>query len=263
MRSAERTVCPALRPWVDKLWAFEGEFEFALERVLPSGLTEVLINLAEDETRTYPNGPAGPARHAAAVAQGPRTAPVIIDTAEQRRVVGVVLRPGAARVLLGVPAAELVGEHVDLAVLWPDGAVLRESLLAATPEEWLAIVEDRLVARLDRAALPEPAILDAARALDAGATVSAVHARVGMGRKRFTRLFREAVGLTPKRFAGIRRFRRVLAEVQRGGTIDWAGLAAECGYFDQPHLIADFRRFAGFTPSRYQPRQDAPSHVRL
>ncbi|HYS55032.1 MAG TPA: hypothetical protein VER58_14840 [Thermoanaerobaculia bacterium] len=43
------------------------------------------------------------------------------------------------------------------------------------------------------------------------------------------------------------RFRRAIA-IARGGREGWADLAAELGYFDQSHLIADFREFAGETP---------------
>jgi len=258
-------VSPALRPWVAKLWAFEGEFNFALERVLPSGLVEVLINLAEGETRTYPDPSGAPLRHAAAVVQGPRAAPVVIDTHEQRRIVGIVFRPGGAQALLGVPASVLAEQHLDLSALWPEHARLRERLLASARSEWLALVEQALSARLGRAVFPEAAIVGAAQSLDEGARLCDVWGRVGMGRKRFTRLFKAAVGFTPKRFAGIRRFRRVLDVVNAGGfeSPDWAALAIECGYFDQSHLIADFRRFAGMTPSRYRPRSPAGSHVPL
>ncbi len=258
-------VRPALRPWISKLWAFEGDFDFALERVLPSGLVEVLINLDEDETRTYPDGSAEARRHPAAVVQGPRAAPVVIDTHEQRRVIGIVFQPGGALALLGVPASALVEDHVDLWMLWPEHRGLRDRLLASPASERLALVECALMARLERGVFPDAAVASAASALDAGRDLRDVQAQVGMGRKRFTRLFTEAVGFTPKRFAGVRRFRRVLDLVNTRGldAPDWAGLAFECGYFDQSHLIADFRRFAGLTPSRYRPRDRAQSHVPL
>ena len=43
---------------------------------------------------------------------------------------------------------------------------------------------------------------------------------------------------------------------------DWAGLALACGYFDQAHLIHDFRAFSGLTPTAYEARRTAfQNHV--
>jgi AraC-like DNA-binding protein len=39
--------------------------------------------------------------------------------------------------------------------------------------------------------------------------------------------------------------------IQKGLPVNWADLAADCGYFDQAHLIRDFRAFAGITPLAY------------
>jgi AraC-like DNA-binding protein len=75
-------------------------------------------------------------------------------------------------------------------------------------------------------------------------------------------LFREHVGLTPKLFCRVRRFRAMLDQITKGRPVNWAKLAADCGYFDQAHLIRDFRAFAGITPveySRAMPESDLAS----
>ncbi len=59
------------------------------------------------------------------------------------------------------------------------------------------------------------------------------------------RTFAHHVGVTPKTFARVMRFRRA---IELGKRQQWADVAAELGYFDQSHLIADFREFAGETP---------------
>ena len=73
----------------------------------------------------------------------------------------------------------------------------------------------------------------------------------------FTRRFRDRTGLTPKRFARVRRLQRVVAAVTPGRAADWAQLAADHGYCDQAHLIDDFRDIAGITPGSYRPRSAA------
>jgi AraC-like DNA-binding protein len=37
--------------------------------------------------------------------------------------------------------------------------------------------------------------------------------------------------------------------------VDWAGTAAMCGYYDQAHLIREFRAFSGLTPASYLTRR--------
>jgi AraC-like DNA-binding protein len=83
------------------------------------------------------------------------------------------------------------------------------------------------------------------------------------------------VGFPPKTIARLLRFNRAVRSLDRlsrtrgtepagkpyiettppedpvVGAIQWAGLAADCGYFDQPHLIKEFREFAGITPHAF------------
>ncbi|MBA3641917.1 MAG: helix-turn-helix transcriptional regulator [Acidobacteria bacterium] len=33
-----------------------------------------------------------------------------------------------------------------------------------------------------------------------------------------------------------------------GRSVDWTEIAVGCGYYDQSHLIRDFKRFTGHTP---------------
>jgi AraC-like DNA-binding protein len=69
--------------------------------------------------------------------------------------------------------------------------------------------------------------------------------QAGVSVRQFRRLCRDRVGISPKHLARILRFRRASALGARG---DWAGVAAECGYYDQAHLIRDFHEFSGRTP---------------
>jgi AraC-like DNA-binding protein len=66
-----------------------------------------------------------------------------------------------------------------------------------------------------------------------------------------TRVFREEVGLTPKQHVRVQRFRSVLRRIRTGQHTYWARLAAECGYYDQAHLINEFQALAGVNPGTY------------
>jgi len=70
--------------------------------------------------------------------------------------------------------------------------------------------------------------------------------------KHTTKMFKDQVGLTPKAFMNIVRFRKTIQEIGTGKPIQWSRLAADCGYYDQAYFIHDFKHFSGFTPIQYQ-----------
>jgi AraC-like DNA-binding protein len=248
---------PRLAPFVSSLGFFEGELEPGRERVLPSGHVSLMVNLHEDELRTY-HGPDHRRVHRTrgAAFTGPAARHTVIDTEEQRCLVWVSFRLGGAAPFFETPLDETRDELVDLEELWGrDGAVLRERVLEArTTDEMLRIVENALLARLGPANERDPAVTFAVRALEHGASVTQVTSRLDVLPKRFVRRFRDHIGLTPKRFARVRRLQRLLGAVALADDVHWAEVAMEHGYYDQAHLIHDFRELTGLTPTAYRPR---------
>ena len=239
-----------------ELWYFEGgELLHGRERIMPGTTLQLLVNLHEDELRAW-HGPAFAAaqRTRGAAVSGLYLQPFAIDTHGQRRVVGAVFRPGAAAVVLGVPSDALAGAHTELEALWSAGAAtLRERLLEAqSPARVLALLDALLVERISGEL--DPIVTAACRELERGARVAAVADHVGLGRKRLGERFSAAVGVSPKAYARLARLQRVLGAAAGPKRLDWAQLAVLCGYYDQAHLIQEFRELSGVTPAHYRPR---------
>jgi AraC-like DNA-binding protein len=98
----------------------------------------------------------------------------------------------------------------------------------------------------------------------AAARVRDVGESTGYGAKRFIELFRDDVGLTPKVFCRVLRLQAVLDRVVSGREVDRARVAVDFDYYDQSHLIRDFRAFSGMTPSEYRPiAPDRKNHVAI
>jgi AraC-like DNA-binding protein len=110
-------------------------------------------------------------------------------------------------------------------------------------------------ATLVAASEPRPEVVEAWRLL----TVTRGQIRIGklaervyLSRRRLSTLFAAEFGLTPKEAARTMRFTHAVARIGegvRGGALDLATVAAECGFADQPHLDREFREFAGTSPS--------------
>jgi len=72
----------------------------------------------------------------------------------------------------------------------------------------------------------------------------------GISERQLRRTCLKHSGLAPKQLARILRFRNAIARL-RGGETHMAELALDCGYYDQAHMIRDFRDLAGISPVRY------------
>ncbi len=72
-----------------------------------------------------------------------------------------------------------------------------------------------------------------------------------MSLKTFERKFLQQVGLSPKLFARMVRFNKVIAAKMLYPMKDWSSITYDFGYFDQMHLIKDFKEFANNTPSNF------------
>jgi len=176
--------------------------------------------------------------------------------------VAVRFRPGAARAFVDLPLHALQDAHPALDALWPRADA--ERLGAALWEHEqplrrrLATLEHFLLARLRRApATPANELAHAAIGLIDNAhgaiRIDAIARTLGVSRQHLALQFRERVGLPPKAFAMVSRFRRAGAALrgQPGRQVDWAQLALDCGYYDQSHLIHEFKLFADQTPEGF------------
>jgi AraC-like DNA-binding protein len=199
-----------------------------------------------------------------AVVGGARSSSFGRDIATPSVSIGAQLQPGAARLLFGMPASELAERHTRLDDLWGvDAAGARDRILeAATPEARLVAFEDILAARLPRVRALHPAIAGALEQCDTIERIDGLVEASGYSHRRFIALFRDAVGLTPKRFARVRRFQAALTRAARDPQARWIDIAIDLGYSDQAHFAREFREFSGLTPEAYRrAAPDSPFHV--
>jgi len=189
-----------------------------------------------------------------------------VEVSQPTLTLAVRFRPGAARAFFDLPLQALQDGHPALDDLWPrhDAEALAAALWKReqSVKQRLGVIQRALLARLSaqrRAAGPAAAERLARAAVglieqtDGAVRIDDLARKLGVSRQHLALQFRERIGLSPKTFAMVSRFRRASAMLRRhaGAEVDWTQLALDCGYYDQSHLIHAFRLFADETPDSF------------
>lgn len=245
--------------YVTCVWTLEGRAAGLgpPERILPDGHPELVWNLADPFLRHAPGAP--PRRQAAALVVGQILGPLVLQPTGRIDLLGVRFRPEALGAFLGgVPTHELTDRDVAVEEVLGRrlGTMAEEASEAPTAGARVALVLERLETELRRALPIDRRVADVVVLLgrtngDRVDRVDRVATMVGLGTRQLERLFLERVGIGPKRLARIARFQGLVSRLGSVGQEGWAALAIRCGYFDQAHLIRDFREFAGEPPAAF------------
>lgn len=78
-------------------------------------------------------------------------------------------------------------------------------------------------------------------------SIAALEKMLFLSQRRLEQLFKEHIGLSPKKYADIARFQSVLADAEQNSSL--TQIALDAGYYDQSHFIRHFRKFTDGPPS--------------
>jgi len=246
---------PALRGTVECLWTLssDGKSKSAVaERIVPDGCVELVLNFGDLFTRRRP--------HQASEYQ-PRSLVVgQMDTCVQIQptgavdLLGVRFHPAGAFPFFHIPLNEFTGLALDLATISKqfEGEIATRLCGLKSTGERIAAIERILLARRNDAPGPEAAVVQSVRAMLATyglVRIAALESRFGMSSRQLERKFHRFVGVSPKLLCRIFRFQTVFKAQEQGSPSTWALVALACGYYDQAHLVHEFKQFAGTTPA--------------
>jgi AraC-like DNA-binding protein len=189
---------------------------------------------------------------------GQITGPLLLRPAGAARILGVHFHPHGLAVLTGIPASEFTDRMVRLDDISRDLAGIGD--VNAGDISAVADLEARL---LGLARAPVDLMVGEAVCELAGSNgtrdIASLARDFGMSTRHLERRFLERVGLRPKVFSRMRRFQSVFGAIENGDS-NWAAAAIACGYYDQAHLIRDFREFAGEPPTSLVASDDLARH---
>jgi AraC-like DNA-binding protein len=274
---ADRASDPRLRRYVLGYFATSSVLvRLARERHLPTAEVPMVLNFGAAHTRVAAGSCGGPQQLDRAWVTGLQTRHHLSEATGERRFMVVRFTPLGAHLFLRLRMDSLTDQAVPLDQIDPGiaASVCDQVMTSHSWEERFEAMERLIGSRVDRAALP-PHIDWAWQKLTrtAGHTpIGSLAAASGRSPRQLIEQFRTCIGLSPKKAAMVLRFNRSIDAVTRNGrpgsprrpylqgsappgteglSAQWARVAADCGYFDQPHFIREFRAFAGATPTEF------------
>jgi AraC-like DNA-binding protein len=178
---------------------------------------------------------------------------------------GVCFRPGGAYPFFPCPASEIVDACTSVDDLLGSAGLRLVELVQneATAQERVAALDAFFLAQLGGARHDDVRIrraLGSIESLGGRVSVDQLARLAGLSNRQLERRFKECVGIPPKQLCRSLRFKNVFKCLTRHPAEQWASVAASCGYYDQSHMINEFRRFTGMSPTAYferPPGQDS------
>lgn len=221
---------PALRPYVECYWTVRARQDCPAYPVLPDGCADLLFS-------------GGPQLELV----GSMTAARHFSLACGSEMFGVRFRPAMAGLFVRASWEELVDGNIAADGSKPLADQLQQHHgRVEAVERWLRLVRN-----------PGP-VQSIAGWIESGAgpaTMDDLSRLAGLSTRQLRRVFLAETGLTPKYLCRVLRFRRAVQRMAETPRPDFAALALDTGYYDQAHMINEFRHFSGgHTPAAWQAR---------
>jgi AraC-like DNA-binding protein len=248
---------PSLAPFIKKYWAMENCLPAGvkhIQRIVPSGLPE-LIFYFEHRPKTVGNKKSIPEN---TCISGQQKGFYDLEVSGKLSLFSILFQPHGAAQIFNVPINQLFEQNVPLKFILNREATDLEAKLQETNtfQEKVFTAEKFLLARLKsnykhhefsriNSCLSE---INRAKGLVSTEKLSELAC---LSRKQFERNFSAFVGTSPRQFLKTVRFQNALHTKFRQKSMSLTQLACDCGYYDQSHMINDFKKLSGFTPGEY------------
>ena len=264
----EHPPAASLGPWVDRYWSFrtKGPAEAITPEqcCIPLGMPEFMAHLYGRPSEGLFRG--SWTAFPRAYFTGISLRPMVWHMQGTGCMVGMRLKPEGALRLLGLPLAQLCNSYADAALHLEPSLFRSVEMGLGTRDPALAIqrLEQLLLDRLACTEALEDRFVNALRGMrERGVRWDrqALYDHLFVGDRQMQRLFKERLGLSPRAYFKLMRFREAYDAARDRRNVDWMALVDLLGYSDQPHLIRDFKRFSGATPGLFV-QQELPRFQR-
>jgi AraC-like DNA-binding protein len=246
-----------LSQYVKQYWAIEDCLPSGIEhiqRIVPNGLMELMFYLGDkpkslnDSKQISEN----------TILSGQQKSYYDIVVTGRLSLFSISLQPYAASLLFDMPSCEYFDQNVPVKYILKNkiGELESDIYESSSFEEKVCIVEKFLLNQIRKSRKEYELnriknsifLINQTKGL---VSIDALSTSACLSRRQYERVFAEYIGSSPKQFLRTLRFQNTLFEKQLNQKISLTELAYTCGYYDQAHMINDYRLLSGKTPSQY------------
>ncbi|GAB6013258.1 DUF6597 domain-containing transcriptional factor [Viscerimonas tarda] len=245
-----------LTPFIETYWIAEGFIGNGeiRSKIFPDGCVDILFSFGEASEanglqRFLPN------------IVGTTTSFIEVMYAGKTQMFGIRFKPAGITAFTRVPIHEFTNQRVDMTLV---ETLFDERFYDILSEQFIATshavslqqrVDNYLLNKLSSLFTPDRQIVCAVDLIEQAQgklSLANVASRVCLGERHFERKFKTAVGISPKAFAKIVKFKNTLQYLKNHPRENLFSIAIDCGYYDQAHLIKDFRALTGDVPTHFR-----------
>ncbi len=233
-------------------------------RFLAEGV-QLLLNLADPIEHVTTDGEPVTVRRSCIY--GPMTAPVQIRMLGRIEVLGVCFRVGRAYPFIPYPVGQLVNGHAETEHIWDAAGMEIVDRIRTdyhTMEERIHMLDLHFLSKLEKGARKVSSTAAAADLIETHkgqVNIGHLARSVGLSSRQLERCFKERVGMSPKQLCRIVRFKNVFPYLAASRNGCLASTAVNCGYYDQSHMIRDFKQYTGTSPADFFTKPQATDRL--
>ena len=260
---------PALEEYVETICIMSHDFTLCnslspIHQFMPTHTRFICFNL--EDTVKVKKGKGAFETCARSSIIGPHLAPITLDLGKKHLAIVVVFKPTGLYRLLRVPISEIINCNFDASLIIGKeiNEVIERLMHAIENETKNQIIQDYLLAKLTKLkpALPFDQAMVKLVKSQGNLPTDFLASLSCLGVRQLERLSLERIGLPPKFFSRMIRFSEAYKYKERNPQASWTEITHRFGYYDQMHLIRDFRHFTGENPSMLK-QEDLKHSVKL
>lgn len=224
------------------------------QRIVPSGLFELIFYFKSKPESSDKNKPIADGL----LISGQQKGYYDITIKDDLSLFAIYFYPHGLSMFLNLPLNELFNQSVPLKYILKDLVTELEEELYGTEilENRIAIIEQFLTRQFKKSEKRYQYnrikhTVDIINNKKGVVDVEFLVSESCYSRKQFERTFSEIIGISPKQFLKVVRFQNAIYQKSKVAQLSLTELAHTCGYYDQAHMINDFKSLSGFTPKQF------------